>query len=200
MIFKRSVKIYVICVLLLIIVCVVLWHSMKSVTLFSAHVEDNKIDITPEQISAIKEIGQWEFLSINEEALVDTTRKGIFSDDHLARIYRGTLRLGINLQELNEKDVFLQNDTLFITLPPIKLLDDSFIDEANTRSFHETGKWKPADREVMYMKAQRLMKEHALTQENYENAKDYGESQIRNLMTNMGFPHVVITFEEESDQ
>ncbi len=200
MTFKTSAKIFVICLLLIIIVCAALWHSMKNVTLFSAHVEDNKIDITPEQISAIQEIGQWEFLSINEEALVDTIRKGLFSDDHLARIYRGTLRLGIDLQELNEKDVFIQNDTLFMALPPIKLLDDYFIDEANTRSFHETGKWKPADREIMYKKAQRLMKEHSLTAENYQNAKDYGESQMRNLMTNMGFPHVVITFEEESDQ
>ena len=62
MIFKRSVKIYVICVLLLIIVCVVLWHSMKSVTLFSAHIEDNKIDSdevrqTTDDIKKL--VGEW---------------------------------------------------------------------------------------------------------------------------------------------
>lgn len=198
---KRSVKIYALCALLLIIVIAAMWHSMKNVTLFSAYIEEaDKIDITPQQISDIKEIGQWEFLSIDVEELVDTTRKGFFSDDHLARIYRGTLRLGIDLQELNEQSVFIQNDTLFMALPPIKLLDDHFIDEANTRSFHETGKWKPTDRDIMYQKAQRLMKEHTLTQENYQNAKDYGESQMRNLLTNMGFPHVVISFEEEPAQ
>ena len=87
-----------------------------------------------------------------------------------------------------------------MTLPPIKLLDEHFIDEANTRSFHETGKWKPADRERMYQKAQLMMKQRALTSENYQNAKDYGESQITDLMNNMGFPHVVITFEEASAQ
>lgn len=197
---KRTIKFYALCALLLIIVLFVLWQHMRSTTLFSAHIEENKIDITPQQITSIKEIGQWEFLSISEEELVDTTRKGIFSDDHLVRIYKGTLRLGIDLKELNEQNVFIQNDTLFMTLPPIKLLDEHFIDEANTRSFHETGKWKPADRERMYQKAQLMMKQRALTSENYQNAKDYGESQITDLMNNMGFPHVVITFEEASAQ
>ncbi|MBP3789116.1 MAG: DUF4230 domain-containing protein [Prevotella sp.] len=197
---KRTIKFYALCALLLIIVLFVLWQHMRSTTLFSAHIEENKIDITPQQITSIKEIGQWEFLSISEEELVDTTRKGIFSDDHLVRIYKGTLRLGIDLKELSEQNVFIQNDTLFMTLPPIKLLDEHFIDEANTRSFHETGKWKPADRERMYQKAQLMMKQRALTSENYQNAKDYGESQITDLMNNMGFPHVVITFEEASAQ
>ena len=197
---KRTIKFYALCALLLIIVLFVLWQYMRSTTLFSAHIEENKIDITPQQITSIKEIGQWEFLSISEEELVDTTRKGIFSDDHLVRIYKGTLRLGIDLKELSEQNVFIQNDTLFMTLPPIKLLDEHFIDEANTRSFHETGKWKPADRERMYQKAQLMMKQRALTSENYQNAKDYGESQITDLMNNMGFPHVVITFEEASAQ
>lgn len=197
---KRTIKFYALCALLLIIVLFVLWQHMRSTTLFSAHIEEKKIDITPQQITSIKEIGQWEFLSISEEELVDTTRKGIFSDDHLVRIYKGTLCLGIDLKELSEQNVFIQNDTLFMTLPPIKLLDEHFIDEANTRSFHETGKWKPADRERMYQKAQLMMKQRALTSENYQNAKDYGESQITDLMNNMGFPHVVITFEEASAQ
>ena len=197
---KRTIKFYALCALLLITVLFVLWQHMRSTTLFSARIEENKIDITPQQITSIKEIGQWEFLSISEEELVDTTRKGIFSDDHLVRIYKGTLRLGIDLKELSEQNVFIQNDTLFMTLPPIKLLDEHFIDEANTRSFHETGKWKPADRERMYQKAQLMMKQRALTSENYQNAKDYGESQITDLMNNMGFPHVVITFEEASAQ
>ena len=57
---KRSVKIYALCALLLIIVIAAMWHSMKNVTLFSAYIEEaDKIDITPQQISDIKEIGQW---------------------------------------------------------------------------------------------------------------------------------------------
>ena len=55
-------------------------------------VTDDKIDITPTQIASLKAIGQWEFLTISDEEMVDTVRHGIFSDDELVRIYYGTLR------------------------------------------------------------------------------------------------------------
>ena len=54
---------------------------------------NDKIDITPNLIESIKDIGEWEFLSINDEELVDTIRHGFFGDDQLVRIYYGTLRL-----------------------------------------------------------------------------------------------------------
>ena len=47
---------------------------------------DNKIDITPTRIQEIQDIGQWEFLSINDEELIDTINHGFFSDDELVRI------------------------------------------------------------------------------------------------------------------
>ena len=40
------------------------------------------INITPEQIQSIRNIGEWEFLSISDEELVDTIRKGLLSDAH----------------------------------------------------------------------------------------------------------------------
>lgn len=193
---KPSPKILFIGLIGLIILLLACLLYFKSDVVFSAHVENSKqIDITPEQIRSIKEIGQWEFLSIQEEELVDTVRKGFFSDDHLVRIYRGTLSIGIDMQELDQHNIFIQADTLRIVLPPVKLLDENFIDEANTRSFHQTGRWSPADREALYQKAKRQMKAHALTAENFNSAQTYGESQVRKLLENMGFSHADVTFE-----
>ena len=62
-------------------------------------VTNDKIDITPTQIEQIRSIGQWEFLSISDEELIDTVRHGFFSDDELVRIYYGTLRLGLDFSE-----------------------------------------------------------------------------------------------------
>ena len=97
---------------------------------------DQRIDLTPQQIQSIKDIGQWEFLSVSDEQLVDTTRRGIFSDDHLVRIYYGTMRLGIDMRQLETGWIQREGDSLTIILPPIGLLDRDFIDEARTRSFH----------------------------------------------------------------
>ena len=61
---------------------------------------DDSIELTPTQIQSIKDIGEWEFLAISTEEMVDTIRKGIFTDDELVRIYYGTLRLGVNMHQV----------------------------------------------------------------------------------------------------
>ncbi len=197
---KLKIRLIALSTLLLAILIFAMFLYLRNVTIFSSRLESSKkIDITAEQIRSIKDIGQWEFLAISEEELVDTVRKGILSDDHLVRIYHGTLRLGIDLKKLDESQLSLRGDTLHIVLPPVTLLDENFIDEADTRSFHQTGNWQPADREAMYLKAKQLMKSHALTSQNIQTAKEYGESQVRNLLTNMGFKHSVITFSSSAD-
>src|SRR3712207_9240065 len=44
---------------------------------------DRKIEITPTQLETIEAIGEWEFLAITDEELVDTVRKGFFGDSEL---------------------------------------------------------------------------------------------------------------------
>ena len=51
--------------------------------------DTSEMIMTPSEIESIRRIGQWEFMAINDEELVDTVRKGFFSDDHLVRIYSG---------------------------------------------------------------------------------------------------------------
>ena len=157
---------------------------------------DNEIDITPTQIQSIKAIGEWEFLSVSAEELVDTTRKRILMDDELARIYYGTLRLGVNMNQTRPKWIETNGDSVTVTLPPIGLLDKDFIDEARTKSFYESGTWSPADREALYKKAYRMMTRHCLTKENLQAAETNGKEQFRNMMLAMGYKHVIINFEK----
>ena len=157
---------------------------------------DDRIDITPQQIQQIKDIGEWEFLSIADEQLVDTTRRGIFSDDHLVRIYYGTMRLGINMRQVEPGWLKSEGDSLVVTLPPIQLLDRDFIDEARTRSFHESGSWTAKDREALFMKAHRQMLRHGLTAENLAAARENGEALFREMLRAMGFEHVNIHWQQ----
>lgn len=155
------------------------------------------INVTPEQIQSIKEIGQWEFLSISDEELVDTTRKRLFADDQLVRIYYGTLRLGIDMHDAQPDWLQARGDTVTLTLPPVKLLDQNFIDEARTKSFYESGKWKGADLELLYRKAHRMMLAHGLTPENLRQAEDNADTQFRRMMKAMGFQTVIIRFSNQ---
>lgn len=166
--------------------------SRSSVSLGS----DKKIDITPEQIRSIKAIGQWEFLSITNEEMVDTVRRGFFSDDRLVRIYYGTMRLGIDLHQAKPGWIVAQGDSVVLTLPPVGLLDHDFIDEARTKSFFESGRWSAADREAMYRRAYRQMLEGGLTEANIRSAENNADTQFRNMLRAMGFENIVIRFEK----
>ena len=157
---------------------------------------DNRIELTPTQIQSMKAIGEWEFLSVSAEELVDTVRKGLFKDDELVRIYYGTLRLGLNMHRLQQGWIKAEGDSVAMTLPKIGLLDKDFIDEARTKPFFESGKWKPEDRDALYRKAYTQMMNHCMTQENLLAAEHNAEEQLRNMMRSMGFSNVRITFEK----
>ena len=183
---------WVVRALLLVVVILVLWWLLFAEKDNHIALEvDDGIDVTPQQIESIRAIGQWEFLSITTEELVDTVRKGFISDDHLARIYYGTLRLGIDMSRVQLE---ARGDTVVATLPRVTLLDSNFIDEARTKAFFESGNWKPAAREALYRKARRQMLKHILTRENLATARQNADAQLRQLLRSMGYNNITITW------
>lgn len=157
---------------------------------------NQQIDITPTQIQSIKNIGQWSFLTINDEEMIDTVRTGFFSDDQLVRIYYGTLQLGIDMNDTSDEWITRSNDSIVILLPEVRLLDKNFIDEARTRSFMESGKWTSADRHTLYRRAQAAMIRRCVTPANLRSAEQQAATQFDELMRAMGFNNVIIRFEK----
>ena len=162
----------------LAIVGVIVWmgYKIKDDSLTVGY--SDKIDDTPTIVEQMKEIGQWEFLSISDEELVDTVRRGFFSDDELVRIYYGTLRIGIDFSQCDEKWIEREGDTIKVDLPPVRLLDENFLDETRTKSFFESGKWTNADRKAMADRAKALMRKRCLTKENMDLAQKNAEAQV----------------------
>lgn len=169
--------------------------------------KDNTVSVTteeqttlsPTQVESIEAIGEWEFLAISNEELVDTVRRGFFGDDQLVRIYYGTLRLGINMKDVKEGWIQANagKDSIVCTLPPIRLLDNNFIDEARTRSFFEEGKWTGADRQALYDRAYAQMKKRCFTPANIRIAQRNARQQFRDMFKAMGFPNARVEFEEK---
>lgn len=172
------------------------WKVMEQAVPSITIRDHREIGLLSTQIQDIRDIGQWEFLSIDDEELVDTMRRGLLFDDHLVCIYRGTLRIGINMQEVREEDISVSDDSLSISLPQVGLLDDSFIDEAHTEIFFESGQWLANAHKELYHRAEEQMKARALTAENKNRAQQLAEHQIRQLFQAMGYNHVAVTFQE----
>ena len=179
--------------LTLVVIIIVLWWLLIAEK--DNHVGlkvDDDINPTPEQIQSIRDIGQWEFLSISNEELVDTVRKGVFSDDQLVRIYYGTLRLGIDMSKTKKNWISAHGDTIVVKLPKVGLLDKDFIDETRTKAFYESGRWTARDREALYRKAKHQMMSHALTKENLKTAEQNAEVQMRQMLNAMGYNNITI--------
>ena len=140
------------------------------------------IEATPTVLTEVKNIGQWEFLSISDEEMIDTVRKGFFSDDELIRIYYGTLRLGIDFSQCEGEWIRTDGDSIILDLPPVKLLDDDFLDETRTQSFIENGKWTNADRQAMAERAKVAMRNRCLTKENLALAQKNADRQLRDFL------------------
>ena len=188
-------KIIIILTLVVVVIIALRW-LVRSLSHSEVTVAANEqIDITPEQITSIKALGEWEFLAIANEELVDTVRKNILKDDHLVRIYYGTVRLGVNMHQVSPGWIRTAGDSIEVVLPKIGLLDRDFIDEARSKSFFESGKWSPKDRDALYRKAYKMMLHRSLTKENINKAQQNGEAQFRQMMRSMGYEHVSIRFE-----
>jgi len=158
---------------------------------------DGGIGLTATQVESIRQIGQWELLSVSAEEMIDTVRYGFFGDDGLTRIYYGTMRIGVDLKEAGEQWIrVVGGDSLAITLPPVKLLDRDFIDETLTQSFYESGKWSHADREAMRQRAYAAMMRRGLTDSNFKAARSNGVEQFRKMFRALGFDKVGVVYEE----
>ncbi|MBR1448705.1 MAG: DUF4230 domain-containing protein [Prevotella sp.] len=177
-----------------------LWRKMEQAAPAITITNRREVTLTPTQIQSIRDIGQWEFLSVDDEELVDTMRPGILFDDHLVCIYRGTLRLGLDMQELSDASLQTQGDSISVLLPQIELLDEYFIDDARTEIFHEEGEWSSYARDDLYRRAREQMKMRAMTADNIRLAQQMAETQMRQLFQALGFAHVSITFDNYLQQ
>ncbi len=186
----KKLQIIIILALVAVIGGMLIWVTRGT---SAAVTQEGRTMLSPSQVKSIEAIGQWEFLSVSDEELVDTVRRGFFGDKQLVRIYYGTLRLGIDMHDVQEGWLKAEGDSIVCTLPPVKLLDRNFIDEARTRSFFEEGTWTGQDRQDMYDRAYRAMTARCLSRQNIATATQNAIVMFEELFRAMGYDNVRVT-------
>ena len=158
------------------------------------------IDKTPEEIRSIREIREWEFLSVSTEELVEAYEAGTFGDKQLARIYTGTLRLGIDMSRADDRWFEARGDTAVLRLPDVGLLDDHFVDETRTRAFYEKGSWPATELDRLYERARTAMLRRHLTKAHLDEARRSAREQFTRIFQGLGFTTVDVTFVPASNE
>lgn len=187
---KKTLQLYIAIAIAVCAAIGMLWWINRDNHIETA--SETTTTLSPTIIGKIEDIGEWEFLSISDEELVDTTRTSFWGDSHLARIYYGTLHIGIDTHDLKAGWIRQNGDTVIVNLPQVHLLDPNFIDEARTKSFYETGSWTEADRQALYRKACEKMKARCLTKENLRQARENMQSQMDKMLRALGFENIVM--------
>lgn len=180
----------------IVIAITYIYIGIKGNSPIHLEVERNtRIDLTPEQILSVRDIGQWEFLTINTEELVEWQRSRTLTTDRLTRIYQGTLRLGIDMSKASD-DWFtsLPDSTAQLILPHAALLDNNFIDEARSRSFYEKGSIPPEARDKLYAQARKKMMQRCLTPQNLQTTERNARNEFTRIFKSFGFKTVTIQF------
>lgn len=171
---------------------------------------------TPEEIRALRDIGQWEFLAAPCEEIIERHEAHTFGDKHLVKVFRGTLSIGIDMHKASD-DWFAADTTsavispgvlveggkaAILTLPDVELLDENFIDEARTATFHEQGTFSSKIKQELYDEAVDAMKKRILTPNNLEAARQTARDQFTRIFHALGYDKVSITFlpKEEKEQ
>lgn len=191
---KLNIMLWAVAVIAVVVLVFGFCHTAKT---SSTRLEvDDRIDVTPTIITSMKQIGEWEFLSVNDEELVDTIKRGFLRDDKLVRIYYGKLSLGINMHDVSPRWIRQQGDSVLVALPKIELLDKDFIDEARTKAFIETGSWTDADRDSLYHRAYAKMLTRCLTEENIKTARENASLQFGKMLKALGIEKFAISWQE----
>lgn len=157
---------------------------------------EKPIEQSPEEIVRLQAIGQWEFLSVEAEELVERHYSGLMSERDLVCIYRGTLRIGVDMRKLPSDWVEMKERSAILHLPQPSLLDENFLDESRTTVFFEQGVFRPEERDAMRTEAKDKMKKRAITAENLSIARRNAEAQFQKLFLAMGYEDVVVEFEQ----
>jgi len=185
-------------VLALIILGLFLWRDCKNGGTIAPSIaieSDTAIATTPEEVREMKDIFQWEFLSVETEELAELFSSGTFGDSRIARIYTGVLRIGIDRDSLAANWLETRGDTALLTLPTPALLDDNFILETSAETFYTSGTWGAGAREKLYNQAKEKMMKRCLTPENIRQASENAIAQFQKVFGALGYHTVEVKFE-----
>lgn len=167
--------------------------------IIAPHVERTRsIEVTPEEVRHIKDIAEWEFLSIETEELAELSRPHALGDDRIVRVYTGTLRLGIDKGRVGDRWFEARGDTALLHLPRIALLDEDFIRETSAEPFYSRGTWDAAAREKLYAEAKQKMLRRCLTRQNLMMARKNCTAQFNKIFFALGFRYVIINYSDKN--
>ena len=128
--------------------------------------------------------------------ITGTAAKVTRSTNEIVLIGKGKVRAGFDLAKINEKDIRIQNDTLFVTLPPVEVFD-IIMNPTDFTTEYEDGKWSHELVRPIKEKAKKQLEKDAIECGLLDNAKESGVTKLTEMFKTFGFKTVYVTVQGE---
>ncbi len=114
-----------------------------------------------------------------------------YSDKKLVLIGKGKVLAGIDLGKLADKDVFVKDDSVSVTLPKAQILQ-VIINPFDFDTFEETGTWTDAEARAVKLKLRDKLIITVLRQNILQQAATKAKLVMENFLTSAGFKRVTV--------
>jgi hypothetical protein len=176
---------------------------------------DVRIDETPILITEIKSIAQLQTAQLYCEVVTDSV---VMSDTEAAlealkntlmlpviipgklsgpkkivMIVKGKVTAGIDLRDLQESDLKVKGDSVWLTLPHARILD-VIVNPSDTEIFMEEGTWTSAEQNAVKQKGLRVMQKLAAEKQLEKQAEEKAINLMKNFLESAGFGYVSVGF------
>lgn len=167
------------------------------------------IEETPILIKQINELAQLCTITLFDEVVADSVeiRKKSLGESILPDfsgfgnlpitgrrvviIAKGKIVAGTDLKKLQVKDMYIQDDSISLTIPKAEILD-AIINPSGIETFSETGQWNDAAITAVKIKARNKMINRALQQQILNKADERTVMLMENFLKGVGFKKVVV--------
>jgi len=149
------------------------------------------IDKTENFIEEINKLAEFTTATYYQETTINKVKKRTLFDAELVIIVKGKVRAGFDMSALTEKDIIIENKTIRIKLPPVKILD-IITNPSNFETFVESGKWSFDEVNEYKKEARESLEKSAIDGGILDLAKESGVEKLTSLFKNLGFAEVVI--------
>jgi hypothetical protein len=167
------------------------------------------VNETPLLVTQVKSMAQLLTMEAYNEVVVDSVRYpfgvpprilgaipgnalSLFSGAQLVLIVRGKVVAGVNLQALDSNHIKVRGDSLFIQLPPTRVLD-VITNPSDIEIFIEKGTWNEAASTALKQKARNQLVQQALAQGVLQQADARARQLVYELFKNTKYKQVFVT-------
>lgn len=148
-------------------------------------------------IQNIRDLNQFITASYYDEIVKVSTKKNLFFDDRIVRLYNVTIEAGFDLSNLDENRVQVVGDTaIYLRLPKPEVLY-RICNPADKQSFSVSGDWSDAEIIAIDRQVKDSIELNARNSGILRDASRNGIDQLTQLLSTFGFSREHVHVEQE---